>query len=84
MCGLIFDQYLFQWMEKSSTGSCMFRNNRAEQREAAKFAENRQKTLEALLAKIQAKFEKSDGKIYIYIFNFLEGYFACNKRKMSI
>ncbi|XP_058042608.1 breast cancer type 2 susceptibility protein isoform X2 [Ahaetulla prasina] len=54
--------YPMQWMEKTSTGSCVFRNNRAEQREAAKFAENRQKTLEALLAKIQANFEKSDDK----------------------
>ncbi|XP_070605976.1 breast cancer type 2 susceptibility protein isoform X2 [Erythrolamprus reginae] len=54
--------YPMQWMEKLSTGSCVFRNDRAEQREAAKFAENRQKTLETLLAKIQAKFEKSDDK----------------------
>ncbi|XP_070798905.1 breast cancer type 2 susceptibility protein [Pituophis catenifer annectens] len=54
--------YPIQWMEKPSIGSCVFRNNRAEQREAAKFAENRQKTLEALLAKIQAKFEESDDK----------------------
>ncbi|KAM6447518.1 breast cancer type 2 susceptibility protein isoform 1-T1 [Liasis olivaceus] len=54
--------YPIQWMEKISTGSCVFRNNRAEEREAAKFAENRQKTLEALLAKIQAKFEKNYDK----------------------
>ncbi|XP_026564589.1 breast cancer type 2 susceptibility protein [Pseudonaja textilis] len=54
--------YPIQWMEKQPTGCCVFRNNRAEQREAAKFAENRQKTLEILLAKIQAKFEKSDDK----------------------
>ncbi|KAG8136815.1 hypothetical protein E2320_005372 [Naja naja] len=54
--------YPIQWMEKPPTGCCVFRNNRAEQREAAKFAENRQKTLETLLAKIQAKFEKNDDK----------------------
>ncbi|XP_063160798.1 breast cancer type 2 susceptibility protein [Candoia aspera] len=54
--------YPIQWMEKVSTGSCVFRNNRAEEREAAKFAENRQKTLEALLAKIQAKFETNNDK----------------------
>ncbi|XP_032075228.1 breast cancer type 2 susceptibility protein isoform X1 [Thamnophis elegans] len=54
--------YPLQWMEKLSTGSCVFRNDRAEQREAAKFAENRQKTLEALLAKVQAKFEETDDK----------------------
>ncbi|ETE68379.1 Breast cancer type 2 susceptibility protein-like protein, partial [Ophiophagus hannah] len=54
--------YPIQWMEKPPTGCCVFRNNRAEQREAAKFAENRQKMLETLLAKIQAKFEKNDDK----------------------
>lgn len=57
-------------MEKLSKGSCVFRNNRAEQREATKFAANRQKILEALLAKVQAEFEKNDGKIDIYIFVF--------------
>ncbi|KAL7983395.1 hypothetical protein Chor_000271, partial [Crotalus horridus] len=54
--------YPIQWMEKVSKGSCVFRNNRAEQREATKFAANRQKTLEILLAKVQAKFEKNDDK----------------------
>lgn len=49
-------------MEKTA-GSYVFRNCRAEEREAAKHAENRQKTLEALLAKIQAEFEKNEGKI---------------------
>lgn len=50
-------------MEKVSVGSYVFRNCRAEEREAAKHAENRQKMLEALLAKIQAEFEKSDGNV---------------------
>ncbi|XP_062983791.1 breast cancer type 2 susceptibility protein [Elgaria multicarinata webbii] len=52
--------YPTQWMEKVSTGSYVFRNCRAEEREAAKHAENRQKTLETLLAKIQAEFEKNE------------------------
>nr|XP_034971081.1 breast cancer type 2 susceptibility protein isoform X1 [Zootoca vivipara] len=51
--------YPIQWMEKTA-GSYVFRNCRAEEREAAKHAENRQKTLEALLAKIQAEFEKNE------------------------
>ncbi|XP_060626832.2 breast cancer type 2 susceptibility protein isoform X1 [Anolis sagrei] len=54
--------YPTQWMEKTSTGSYMFRNCRAEEREAAKHTENKQKTLEALLAKIQAEFEKNEGE----------------------
>uniref|UniRef100_A0A8D0DQU1 BRCA2 DNA repair associated n=1 Tax=Salvator merianae TaxID=96440 RepID=A0A8D0DQU1_SALMN len=51
--------YPMQWMEKV-TGSFVFRNCRAEERQAAKHAENRQKTLETLLAKIQAEFEKTE------------------------
>ncbi|XP_042313445.1 breast cancer type 2 susceptibility protein isoform X2 [Sceloporus undulatus] len=54
--------YPTQWMEKLSTGSYVFRNCRAEEREATKHTENRQKTLEALLAKIQAEFEKNKGE----------------------
>ncbi|XP_053166648.1 breast cancer type 2 susceptibility protein isoform X2 [Hemicordylus capensis] len=54
--------YPTQWMEKISTGSYVFRNCRAEEREASKHAESRQKTLEALLAKIQAEFEKNEGE----------------------
>ncbi|KAH0625067.1 hypothetical protein JD844_033125 [Phrynosoma platyrhinos] len=54
--------YPTQWMEKLSTGSYVFRNCRAEEREAAKHTENRQIILEALLAKIQAEFEKNEGE----------------------
>ncbi|XP_068786205.1 breast cancer type 2 susceptibility protein isoform X2 [Struthio camelus] len=52
--------YPFQWMEKTSTGSYVFRNSRAEEREAAKYAEDQQKKLEALFAKVQAEFEKRE------------------------
>ncbi|XP_048348570.1 breast cancer type 2 susceptibility protein isoform X1 [Sphaerodactylus townsendi] len=52
--------YPIQWMEKLSTGSYMFRNERAEEREAAKHKGDQQKTMQALLAKIQAKFEKNE------------------------
>ncbi|XP_025062869.1 breast cancer type 2 susceptibility protein isoform X3 [Alligator sinensis] len=54
--------YPLQWMEKKTTGSYVFRNNRAEEREAAKHAENQQKHLEALFAKIQAEYEENEGK----------------------
>lgn len=57
--------FLFQWMEKTSAGSYVFRNSRAEEREAAKHAENQQKKLEALFAKIQAEYEKHEGKAFI-------------------
>ncbi|NWS90547.1 BRCA2 protein, partial [Toxostoma redivivum] len=52
--------YPVQWMEKTSAGSYVFRNSRAEEREAAKHAENQQKKLEALFAKIQAEYEKHE------------------------
>ncbi|NXQ09832.1 BRCA2 protein, partial [Peucedramus taeniatus] len=52
--------YPVQWMEKTSAGSYVFRNSRAEEREAAKHAEDRQKKLEALFAKIQAEYEKHE------------------------
>ncbi|KAJ7320246.1 hypothetical protein JRQ81_019757 [Phrynocephalus forsythii] len=54
--------YPMQWMEKTSRGSFVFRNCRAEEREATKHAENRQKILEALLAKVQAELEKKEGE----------------------
>lgn len=52
-------------MEKTSAGSYVFRNSRAEEREAAKHAEDQQKKLEALFAKIQAEYEKHEGKAFI-------------------
>ncbi|KAM9566074.1 breast cancer type 2 susceptibility protein [Guaruba guarouba] len=52
--------YPIQWMEKTSAGSYIFRNSRAEEREAAKHAEGQQKELEALFAKIQAEYEKHE------------------------
>ncbi|NWR27259.1 BRCA2 protein, partial [Tachuris rubrigastra] len=52
--------YPIQWMEKTSAGSYVFRNSRAEEREAAKHAEDQQKKLEALFAKIQAEYEERE------------------------
>ncbi|NXB68738.1 BRCA2 protein, partial [Struthidea cinerea] len=52
--------YPIQWMEKTSAGSYVFRNSRAEEREAAKHAEDQQKKVETLFAKIQAEYEKHE------------------------
>uniref|UniRef100_F6XH22 Tower domain-containing protein n=1 Tax=Monodelphis domestica TaxID=13616 RepID=F6XH22_MONDO len=52
--------YPTQWMEKTLSGSYIFRNERAEEKEALKYAECQQKKLEALLTKIQAEFEKHE------------------------
>ncbi|XP_008932486.3 breast cancer type 2 susceptibility protein [Manacus vitellinus] len=54
--------YPIQWMEKTSAGSYVFRNSRAEEREAAKHAEDQQKKLEDLFAKIQAEYEEREGR----------------------
>ncbi|XP_051842448.1 breast cancer type 2 susceptibility protein [Antechinus flavipes] len=52
--------YPTQWMEKTLSGLYIFRNERAEEKEALKHAECQQKKLEALLTKIQAEFEKHE------------------------
>uniref|UniRef100_A0A8C3WKJ3 BRCA2 DNA repair associated n=1 Tax=Catagonus wagneri TaxID=51154 RepID=A0A8C3WKJ3_9CETA len=52
--------YPIQWMEKTSSGLYIFRNEREEEKEAVKYAEAQQKKLEALFAKIQAEFEQHE------------------------
>ncbi|XP_012665452.1 breast cancer type 2 susceptibility protein [Otolemur garnettii] len=52
--------YPIQWMEKTSSGLYIFRNEREEEKEAAKYAEAQQKRLEALFTKIQAEFEERE------------------------
>ncbi|XP_044522033.1 breast cancer type 2 susceptibility protein [Gracilinanus agilis] len=52
--------YPTQWMEKTLSGLYIFRNERAEEKEALKHTECQQKKLEALLTKIQAEFEKHE------------------------
>ncbi|NWR51019.1 BRCA2 protein, partial [Regulus satrapa] len=54
--------YPMQWMEKTSAGSYIFRNSRAEEREAARHAEDQQKKLEVLFAKVQAEYEKHEAE----------------------
>uniref|UniRef100_A0A4X2LXK1 Tower domain-containing protein n=1 Tax=Vombatus ursinus TaxID=29139 RepID=A0A4X2LXK1_VOMUR len=55
--------YPTQWMEKTVSGLYIFRNERAEEKEALKHAECQQKKLEALLTKIQAEFEKNEASL---------------------
>lgn len=83
----LFDTSL-QWMERTPSGLCIFRNEREEEKEATKYAEIQQKKLEVLFNKIQAEFEKNDGKMnfilqvlfnlrtsfFVFAFVFLRGF----------
>ncbi|XP_047579060.1 breast cancer type 2 susceptibility protein isoform X1 [Lutra lutra] len=55
--------YPIQWMERTPSGLCIFRNEREEEKEATKYAEAQQKKLEVLFSKIQGEFEKHDENI---------------------
>lgn len=55
--------YPIQWMEKTSSGLYIFRNEREEEKEATKYAEAQQKKLEALFTKIQAEFEEREENV---------------------
>uniref|UniRef100_A0A4W3JTF0 Tower domain-containing protein n=1 Tax=Callorhinchus milii TaxID=7868 RepID=A0A4W3JTF0_CALMI len=50
--------YPIQWMEKKCNGVCVFRNERAEEREAQIHCEKEQRKLEALCAKIEADLQE--------------------------
>ncbi|KAM4701523.1 breast cancer type 2 susceptibility protein [Discoglossus pictus] len=52
--------YPMQWMEKMANGLYIFRNDRAEEKEAEKYSVKHQKNLEALFVKIQAEFEQQE------------------------
>ncbi|CAI9557235.1 unnamed protein product, partial [Staurois parvus] len=47
-------------MEKMANGTYVFRNDRAEEREAERHSSNQQKNLEALFLKIQQAFEQQE------------------------
>ncbi|CAH2225099.1 breast cancer type 2 susceptibility [Pelobates cultripes] len=52
--------YPIQYMEKTANGLYVFRNERAEEKEAEKHSANQQKNLEILFGKIQAEFEQQE------------------------
>ncbi|MGH0153999.1 UNVERIFIED_CONTAM: hypothetical protein FKN15_028247 [Acipenser sinensis] len=54
---IILRSYPIQWMEKKPNGVYLFRNDRAEEREAQRQAESQQNKMEALFTKLQAEFE---------------------------
>lgn len=66
----LFDTSL-QWVEKTSSGLYVFRSEKEEEKEAAKYAEARQKKLEALVTKIQVEFEEREGEISYISHGFL-------------
>ncbi|XP_039601685.1 breast cancer type 2 susceptibility protein isoform X2 [Polypterus senegalus] len=55
---IILRSYSLQWMEKRPNGVFLFRNERAEVREARRQEESHQKNMEALFARVQAEYEK--------------------------
>ncbi|KAI4879803.1 hypothetical protein NFI96_030756, partial [Prochilodus magdalenae] len=57
---IVLRSYPTQWMEKKSGGVFVFRNDRAEDREARRHSSASQKTMELLFSKIQAQFEKEE------------------------
>ncbi|XP_075418881.1 breast cancer type 2 susceptibility protein [Tenrec ecaudatus] len=52
--------YPVQWVEKTPSGLYVFRDERTEEKEAARNAEARQKRLEALLTRVQAELKEQE------------------------
>ncbi|XP_060753690.1 breast cancer type 2 susceptibility protein isoform X3 [Neoarius graeffei] len=57
---IVLRSYPTQWMEKKPDSVFVFRNERAEDREAARYNSTKQKTMELLFSKIQAQIEKEE------------------------
>ncbi|XP_059187692.1 breast cancer type 2 susceptibility protein [Centropristis striata] len=57
---IILRSYPIQWMERKPDGGVVFRSVRAEEKEARRYNNQKQKAMEILFAKIQAEFEKED------------------------
>lgn len=55
--------YPLQWVEKTVSGSYIFRNEREEEKEALRFAEAQQKKLEALFTKVHTELKEHEGKM---------------------
>ncbi|KAK2880881.1 hypothetical protein Q8A67_018149 [Cirrhinus molitorella] len=60
---VVLRSYPTQWMEKKPNGVFIFRNERAEDREARKHDNSKHKSMDLLISKIQTQFEKEvEGK----------------------
>ncbi|KAK3531907.1 hypothetical protein QTP70_034409 [Hemibagrus guttatus] len=57
---IVLRSYPTQWMEKKPGSVFVFRNERVENREAARYNSTKQKTMELLFSKIQAQTEKEE------------------------
>ncbi|XP_061828628.1 breast cancer type 2 susceptibility protein [Nerophis lumbriciformis] len=57
---VVLRSYPIQWMERKQDGGVVFRSARAEEREAARYNNHKQKAMEMLFAKIQAQFENEE------------------------
>ncbi|XP_038945469.1 breast cancer type 2 susceptibility protein homolog isoform X3 [Rattus norvegicus] len=55
--------YPLQWVEKTVSGSYIFRNEREEEKEALRFAEAQQKKLEALFTKVHTELKEHEEDI---------------------
>ncbi|TMS07914.1 Breast cancer type 2 susceptibility protein-like protein [Larimichthys crocea] len=54
------DSLMLKWMERKPDGGVVFRSVRAEEKEARRYNNHKQKAMEVLFAKIQAEFEKEE------------------------
>lgn len=71
LTNLLTDILLKQWMEKMPSGVFIFRNDRAEDREARKHSNSKHKTMELLISNIQAQFEKEmEGRTLLFFLDF--------------
>lgn len=58
-------------MEKKPNGVFIFRNDRAEDREARKHSTSKHKSMDLLISKIQTQFEKEmEGRDHYFYFHF--------------
>ncbi len=54
-----------QWMEKKPSGVFIFRNDRAEDREARKHSNSKHKSMDLLISKVQTQFEEEmEGRVF--------------------
>lgn len=81
-----------QWMEKKPNGVFIFRNDRAEDREARKHSNSNHKSMDLLISKIQTQFENEmEGRIctcfFVFVFiyiTFFRGLYASIQGSMGI